>query len=1032
MVITNEDRDFAVTKVNEFQQLLNSLPESSRSAAAQSISWRAVARALPFFTVENPEHYAHAEFWPIVLRLFSGLFLSRAAIKYPSEINRSDFGSLWSMLAGDADGLHGVSSGIATAVSLIARSASTESRESIGIAVQALHTASLIFVDDVADGGSAFWGAIDADRQFILESADVRPLINVPLWGRRESVSWTSANTRFAELLLAMDRTILPNGDVGGDWQVWGDWYRSRVEGQPTWGLKSTKLRRKVLDRIAIGDNRADFWTRHPAVVNADIAIWLRAAGSGTGKVEPTEEVAATTLHSSDTSTKPPMSKKPQSKSRRPTIKGSASLIDDADSMKAEAKNSSPPALDPAQKRADLEPLADTVDGSVDHLKRANIAYALAGRINEVWDQMNKPRDKPQGEAPGFVIHIDAPWGGGKSTFAEYIAQILNPYSIKGPLPEWLKALPIGKDGTWPERFRRPWHIVRFNAWQHQHVSPPWWVFYDAIRQTCTKVTGEDANHREEAFPQPLVDFGYRSAAIQRWKAFELLAREYLWRFATPTILINTALLFAIVLLLWMLTHLGLATFDLEKGFSQGGGAADAAKSAAQTVTGAAKAREATDGGGGLGLIPTVLVTLFGGGAAVWKIVGAFSASLVPGTPDAAKNYSLGSGDPLKRMRKHFSAMMAQVYRPVLVIVDDLDRCEPAFVVELVRGMQTILTSPRVVYLLLGDRDWIEQSFTEVHKAMKGVEVGLEHRFGGRFVEKAIQFSMVLPDVSEEGRQDYVRQILTDGGKAVATERVTAAPSVLESTVVPESQRQTVENLKADAKAVLETDDYELRERGARSLADKYDLDQLAVPKAAFEQEMAQKLFFRAATDKTAERATSHMIEGMASILPANPRQIKRIINTLSLLGQVLRIKDPAKRPGSADWQLLARWVVLMVEWPKSWFTLTRHPGLADVVLAMAQGKDEAETAAIEMRNAAAGLLPQGGLRSTSKLLAANATVMRAINFVESDWAFRPITSSEILWLREVMPAASGQVLQPPQQEKLASSDPAAATGKMA
>ena len=167
---------------------------------------------------------------------------------------------------------------------------------------------------------------------------------------------------------------------------------------------------------------------------------------------------------------------------------------------------------------------------------------------------------------------------------------------------------------------------------------------------------------------------------------------------------------------------------------------------------------------------------LLGGGASVWKLIASLASNLVPGTPDAAKNFSQGADDPLRRMRRHFTALMQRIHRPVLVIVDDLDRCDPAFVVELVRGMQTILTSPRVVYLLLGDRDWIEQSFTEVHKAMKGIEVGPEHRFGGRFVEKAIQFSMVLPGIAVDKRKDYVRRLLLPDEPPAAHAASTEAP----------------------------------------------------------------------------------------------------------------------------------------------------------------------------------------------------------------------------------------------------------------
>lgn len=994
-----------------FENWLNRLDEETRIAIAPVLAARIAACAIVYVAADlRGDNFSH-----FMLTVFRANAIARVAYKYPHR----------EIAVAAAAAVAAATNNLTIAYAAAAAAAVDEAADSYTFAAAA-HDAAAFAAASAATAAAArisvsdVWRALSDDVRALSGGETPQILIDKPLWLSGAPDWWLEEFERLKRALGAQP-TISADG-----WQVWIGWLQCRVDGVPSWQLPEEKARR-IEERIALGDGRADFWEREPDAINAEIVRWL-ADPLLYDKPERVQRPATKT----GAETKPAR-KKPVPKTKgtsRPddatiTISISENAIADTESATTPEVSAQGADIQPDAKRTDLKPLADTVDGSADHLGRANIAYALAGRINEVWDQMNRSDGKATGAAPGFVIHIDAPWGGGKSTFAEYVAQILNPYRIEGELPDWLKALPMGDAGAWPERFRLPWHIVRFNAWQHQHVTPPWWVFYETIRDGCTKATGVDANQRDDSFPQPLVEFGYRSALMQRWKAVELRIREYVWRFATPTILINTGISVFAILLLWFLTSLGLFTFDLEKGAAPITAAGDAAK--------AAKDAAASSDKGGLGLIPSLLVTLFGGGAAVWKIVSAFSASLVPGTPDAAKNYSLGSGDPLKRMRKHFVAMMEQIHRPVLVIVDDLDRCDPGFVVELVRGMQTILASPRVVYLLLGDRDWIEQSFTEVHKAMKGVEVGPEHRFGGRFVEKAIQFSMVLPDVSDEGRRDYVRQILSEGrSQETQDEPVSAPTSVLESVIVPESQKQAVEAFKAATKAVLETDDYERREEEAMKLADKYDLlDAISVSRTEFEQEMAQKLFYRAATDKTARKATQHMIEGMASILPPNPRQIKRIINTLSLLGQVLRIKDPAKRPGSQDWQLLARWVVLMVEWPRSWFTLTRHPGLADLALAMKQGRD-GDIDAIEKDMAARGFLPAVGARALAKLIAANPTVMLALDFQagrdgqDSDWVKKPITADEIKWLRAVMPAASGQVLQPPQQEKAASSDPAA------
>ena len=96
------------------------------------------------------------------------------------------------------------------------------------------------------------------------------------------------------------------------------------------------------------------------------------------------------------------------------------------------------------------------------------------------------------------MVHIDAPWGGGKTSFANYLKKILNPYRDATPLPVWFGNLPFNDKEQWPEDYRRPWHIVEFNAWKHQELSPPWWAFYQAIRKQGMRAVSKETNQLEE------------------------------------------------------------------------------------------------------------------------------------------------------------------------------------------------------------------------------------------------------------------------------------------------------------------------------------------------------------------------------------------------------------------------------------------------------------------------------------------------------------------------------------------------------
>ena len=525
--------------------------------------------------------------------------------------------------------------------------------------------------------------------------------------------------------------------------------------------------------------------------------------------------------------------------------------------------------------------ISDAPTGEEDHLARADLALVLANKLNRIWDEQQSQRLDSGRPAPGFIVHLDAPWGGGKTSFATMLASILNPWCLPR-LPQWLQALDL-KD-TLHRRYNRPWRIVWYNAWQHEHMEPPWWSFNETIRKSLGKQLSPFKGFRKAP---SLGEMDSSYAPCWPYRLFQrvvLWGREYGWRFWMSGMgwpLTGLLVISALIYWLWP-------------------------ENSSKSLTG-------TDIRNWLLAITNLLGVL----GIIWNMLFRFRQVIAPGMAEAQSRWHFGAEDPFDHMRRHFHAMMEIVHNPVLVIIDDIDRCQPAHVVDLVRGMQTILTSPRVVFLLLGDRDWIEQSFDSMHKEMKGIDVGPEHRFGGRFVEKAIQLSLVLPEVTSEQRLRYVRALLRTEGER-------EAPASIE---MPEE----VARWKAD---VLRTEDPRQREEKAKELLNSLD-EQAELPedvRAALKQEVAIELVHRSVADEKVEEATRHMLEGLAPLMPSNPRQVKRIINALTIAQEIVRLQDPSRGPYSPAWRKLARWVVLMIERPRSWATLTRRSELVDAL----------------------------------------------------------------------------------------------------
>jgi len=607
-----------------------------------------------------------------------------------------------------------------------------------------------------------------------------------------------------------------------------------------------------------------------------------------------------------------------------------------------------------------------------DELNRGPLAIALGRRLHRIWCRSNGIRvpgdelvEAGGDERSAFVLHLDAPWGGGKTSFANFLARVLNPFPRGGSeAAKFLVERAGGAVGTifiddppadgaegggaakWPEDARRPWIVVNFNAWQAEHCTPPWWTFYQAIRKGCFAsvwAEGRSAARPAQASApsRPLVEERIWSWAV-------LWARELWWRVRNPKVvsrLSTFAVAAAVTAVLW---QMGLIFRN-----QTGGLALDTANA--------------------LGLALVGATTLSG----LWSLGALLTESVAPGTDDLAERRSLGGGDPFERFRRHFCGMIAAVRRPVMVIVDDLDRCRPDFVVDLVRGIQTLLRSPRVVFVILGDRDWIERAFEAHHAAMSKVNVGPEQDFGARFVEKAIQMSFILPEMAEPSQDSYVRRVLIGPGGSVSAADAPAPPEIAQqlrsdyrekvaAAPTPEARKQAEGELLEQYRGELEV----AATAGAVATGEAAPAGEIARAAAETAEQQAIKLVSEerallAAVDEKMGQALLHRLEPLARFFPPNPRQIKRIVNAITMYTAVayLQMDMDESDPRGVE---LAIWVIIMTEWPKTWRVLASCPRLADL---LAEEEPEAALAAID----------------ESALPGSRASTLREINRIRAD-----------------------------------------------
>ena len=112
--------------------------------------------------------------------------------------------------------------------------------------------------------------------------------------------------------------------------------------------------------------------------------------------------------------------------------------------------------------------------------------------------------------------------------------------------------------------------------------------------------------------------------------------------------------------------------------------------------------------------------------------------------------------DSLKSFKDEITKIAAAQDKPVVIIIDELDRCKPTFAVQLIERVKHFFDTPNLVFVLLLNRNQLE-------KAVKGV-YGAETD-ASRYLGKFVNFFFMLPKrislvpIANDHAKDYVSDV---------------------------------------------------------------------------------------------------------------------------------------------------------------------------------------------------------------------------------------------------------------------------------
>jgi hypothetical protein len=380
----------------------------------------------------------------------------------------------------------------------------------------------------------------------------------------------------------------------------------------------------------------------------------------------------------------------------------------------------------------------------------------------------------------------------------------------------------------------KKWLVVEFNAWRQQQIQPPWWSLMDRI---------------------------YRTTRM-RLNVWERL-QEFWWRIFTGRL----QYVIGLIVLAWLLAFV---VFPLLRSQASTSDLRDFGKVAE-----------------GLSKVLALVAT-------IWGAIMAANRSLVFGASRAAQTYTELTHDPTNKIKDRFNGLIKKLSpERVAILIDDLDRCQSRYVVELLEGIQTLFREAPVVFVVAADRQWLNACYEEVYEKLESRIHEPGKPLGTLFLEKAFRFSTPMPGIPEELKQSYWRHLLR---------------------LAPEEK---VGDLAAARKAAKDELTKAKTESAVRQLV-------AANRERSFPEQRAlrEEAVVRLASPEILERL-EHTLKPYAPLLDPNPRAMKLLVNGYSA-NRALAILSEVE----IELHQLALWTILCSRWPQLADGLAQRPEL--------------------------------------------------------------------------------------------------------
>jgi hypothetical protein len=235
--------------------------------------------------------------------------------------------------------------------------------------------------------------------------------------------------------------------------------------------------------------------------------------------------------------------------------------------------------------------------------------------------------------------------------------------------------------------------------------------------------------------------------------------------------------------------------------------------------------------------------------------------------------------------------------QPLVIFIDDLDRCSPSKVASAVEGVNTFLASDlyQCMFVIGMDPQVVAAALEHAHRDVRERLPFYERTvpLGWRFMDKFIQLPFTIPPCDPLALSIYIDKLVPIHG----------APRSLNSGSGEAGNNGGGVHLREVGGQAVENSHFQLTASDTRTEG----------PETQKKSEKIQDELSWELSDES-EDVRAMMIR-MAADFPTNPREIKRLLNVvrLHLLLRIGRIANGKPVPDLAQYQ---RWITLALKWP--------------------------------------------------------------------------------------------------------------------